>query len=144
MAYKYAALFVVVGAATILVTNDTTVARSGIGYYGWSARQAPHGPATRAFLHQRRGNAGVAWPAGGVFYGSSIDEPVVPAVPSFGPMAGDIHYTMTNDVPWDWVHRYPPMVAPSDRPYVPSCTAETKTFPGHDGGEQTVSITRCY
>ena len=59
-------------------------------------------------------------------------------------VSGDFRYTYTYDVPWDWAHRYPPMVAPSDRPYVSSCPAETVTVPGRGGREQTVNITRCY
>ena len=30
-------------------------------------------------------------------------------------MSRDIRYTTTYDVPWDWAHRYPPNVAPSER-----------------------------
>jgi len=60
------------------------------------------------------------------------------------PLPGDIRNTNAYDIPWDWAHRYPPAVAPSDRPYVPSCPAETVKVPGHDGNEQTVNITRCY
>ena len=58
-------------------------------------------------------------------------------------ITGDIRYTYTQDVPWDWPHRFPPMVAPSDRPYVQSCAAETVTVPGRNG-ERTVNIMRCY
>jgi len=60
------------------------------------------------------------------------------------PTSGDIHYTQTYDVPWDWAHRFPPAVAPSDRPYVSSCSAETLKVPGRYGIEQTVNVTRCY
>ena len=55
----------------------------------------------------------------------------------------NIHYTYTYDVPWDWVHRFPPMVAPSDRPYTQSCATETVNVPGRDG-ERTVNVMRCY
>jgi len=53
-------------------------------------------------------------------------------------------YTYTYDVPWDWTHRFPPNVVPSDRPYVPSCPTEQVTVPGRGGAEHTVNITRCY
>ena len=59
------------------------------------------------------------------------------------PQSGDVHYTTTYDVPWDWAHRFPPAVAPSDRPYVPSCPTETVTVPGRNG-QQTVNVTRCF
>jgi hypothetical protein len=53
--------------------------------------------------------------------------------------------TQAYDIPWDWAHRYPPVVAPSRRPYVPSCPTQTVTVPGgHDSTEHTVNITRCY
>jgi hypothetical protein len=55
----------------------------------------------------------------------------------------NIHYTYTYDVPWDWTHRFPPNVVPSDRPYVPGCTNEVVTVPGR-AGEHTVNVTRCY
>ena len=76
----------------------------------------------------------------GFFYGPS-GEPILDATQ---PASGDIHYTFTNDVPWDWAHRYPPSVAPSDRPYVSDCPTEIARVRGRDGSEQTVNITRCY
>jgi len=59
-------------------------------------------------------------------------------------MPREIRYSYTEDVPWDWAHRYPPIVIPSDRPYVSSCTSEPVTVPGRNGGETTINITRCY
>jgi len=95
-----------------------------------------------SFRHHRRNNVGAFWPAVGDFgYGPSTGEPPGNAGQ---PASGDSHYTYTYDVPWDWAHRYPPNVTPSDRPYVPSCSAETVTVPGRYGGEQTLNITRCY
>ena len=144
MTYKTCAAYVaIVSVATILVTSES-MARSGAGPHGWfGARPFSHGFAARSIFHHGRGNFGDVWPAGGFFDGPT-DQGVVP-VPAAPPVQGNMQVTTINDVPWDWVHRYPPLVAPSDRPYVPSCTAETKTFPGHDGGEeQTISITRCY
>ncbi|MGC0394370.1 hypothetical protein ABIF91_006756 [Bradyrhizobium sp. USDA 241] len=55
-----------------------------------------------------------------------------------------MRYTYTYDVPWDWTHRYPPNVVPSNRPYVPSCPTEQVTVPGRGGSEHTVNIMRCY
>ena len=60
------------------------------------------------------------------------------------PVRGDVHYTYTYDVPWDWAHRYPPAVTPSARPYVPSCPTEAVAVEGRGGQEQTISIMRCY
>jgi hypothetical protein len=94
-----------------------------------------------SFRHHHRNNlGGVFWPGGDFPYGPN-GEPVGDVGQ---PASGDVHYTYTNDVPWDWAHRYPPAVAPSDRPYVPNCAAEAVTVPGRGGEEQTINITRCY
>ena len=71
----------------------------------------------------------------------STGEPIIDATQ---PPSGDVRYTYTYDVPWDWAHRYPPNVIPSDRPYVSSCPAETVVVPGRGGGEQSVTVMRCY
>ncbi|WP_371126093.1 hypothetical protein [Bradyrhizobium sp.] len=94
--------------------------------------------------HHRRSHPGAFWPAaGGYYYGPpSHSEPLAADVNQS--ITGDIRYTYTQDVPWDWPHRFPPMVAPSDRPYVQSCPAETVTVPGRNGKERTVNIMRCY
>jgi hypothetical protein len=89
--------------------------------------------------HFRRRNVGAFWPADG-YYGPTAGEPAEYVTP---PTSGDVHYTTTYDVPWDWAHRFPPNVAPSDRPYVPSCPTEAVTVPGRNG-QQTVNVTRCF
>ena len=99
-----------------------------------------HRPLTQSFRHHRRN--GTFWPAVGDFsYEPSNGEPLVDPTQ---PVSGDMHYTYTDDVPWDWAHRYPPTVTPSERPYVPSCPTEAVTVRGHDGNEQTVNVMRCY
>ncbi|MBI5320988.1 hypothetical protein [Bradyrhizobium sp.] len=93
--------------------------------------------------HHRRGFAGGLWPAGGYYYGGApYGEPLAA---SSLPLPTDINYNYTykQDVPWDSVHRFPPMVAPADRPYVSSCSTEVVTVPGRSG-EQTVNVMRCY
>jgi len=60
------------------------------------------------------------------------------------PTSSDVHYTYTYEAPWDWAHRNPPNVAPSDRPYVPGCTSEPVKVPGRNGGEYVVNVTRCF
>src|SRR5689334_21652514 len=87
-----------------------------------------HGHALR---HHARSFNGAFWP-GSYFYdpsGSAMEAPqaAVPAAPT------DVHYTYSYDVPWDWAHRYPPAVAPSDRPYVASCGPEIVAVPGRHG-----------
>ena len=102
---------------------------------------ASHLPAIRSFRHHRRGGAIFLPGVDAYDYGTPGGEPLVDATQ---PLSGDVHYTTTYDVPWDWAHRYPPAVTPSDRPYVSSCPQETTTFPGRDGNDQTVNVMRCY
>lgn len=87
------------------------------------------------------------WPGtAGSFYDPSYPYPAEPGVEIVPPASNDARYTYTYDVPWDWSHRYPPSVVPSDRPYVQDCTRQTVKVPRREGEEETVSvnITRCY
>ena len=92
-----------------------------------------------AFRQHRRNFVG---PIVGGYYGADgaplLDAPQLQKAPN------DVRYTYTYDVPWDWAHRYPPNVTPSERPYVPGCGNETVTVPGRGGREQTINVTRCY
>ena len=81
---------------------------------------------------------GSVWPG---FYGSPSGAPVENYV---APTSSDIRNTYVYDVPWDWAHRYPPDVIPSDRPYVPSCSSEAVAVPGNDETEHAVNVMRCY
>ena len=128
--------------SVVLLAASETFARSA---------QAPAGaPVASSHLisrapfvgHHRRHHPGPFRPAAAGFsYGASTGEPASDPAP---PIPGDIRYTYSYDVPWDWAHRFPPMVAPSDRPYVPSCPSETVTVPGHNGQDRTINIMRCY
>jgi hypothetical protein len=141
----YGAFIACLSVAALMLATNETLARSGAAFRGGFAPHSishSHSSAAQLFRHHRRNNAGTFWPGvGDDFYGSSNGEPVG-GVPQ--PASGDIHYTQTYDVPWDWAHRFPPAVTLSERPYVPSCPAEAVTVRGHDGQEQTVSIMRCY
>ena len=136
----YRALVASLSVVALMLAANETFARSG------AAPRAGFAPMSRpavapSFRHHRRiGRA--FWPAvGGFYYDPSNGEPVFDAAP---PTSNDVRYTYTYDVPWDWAHRYPPAVVPSDRPYVSSCGAETVTVPGRGGAEQTVNVMRCY
>jgi hypothetical protein len=128
--------------ALLLATNET-FARSGAAPRGsfTSTHSNTHLSVARSLRHHRRNNVGTFWPTDTGFYGPSNGEPAGDVAQ---PTPGDTHYTYTQDVPWDWAHRYPPAVTPSDRPYVSSCPTETVTLPGHGGKGQTVNVTRCY
>ena len=131
--------------ALTFATNET-FARSGV------APAAAHGggpapPSVAPSLRHHRGNrVGAFWPAaGGLFYDPSIGQaPVDLAQPTSRDMNYNYTHTYKYDVPWDWAHRYPPAVIPSERAYVPQCPEQTVTVAGKGGKEQTVNIIRCY
>ena len=144
MAYKvYGALVASLGAIALLFVAGETIARPatahGAGFAPTHSISRPH--LAQSLRHRGRNRVGAFWPGVGGFYDGPDGAPMVDATP---PASGDVHYTYTQDVPWDWAHRYPPAVAPSDRPYVSSCPAESVTVPGRDGKEQVINITRCY
>lgn len=108
------------------------------------AAPAARGPIAPGARFHHRGSRGAwnMWPAGGgFFYGPTGSEGYAQVAP---PLSNDIRYTYTYDVPWDWTHRYPPNVVPSDKPYIPSCPTETVIVPGRGGQEHAVNVTRCY
>jgi hypothetical protein len=138
------------GLALILATSDTFAAGAGVAHGGAFAAHPAFRPGVgRSFgRHRGRNNVGAFfWPGFGDWgdydgstpggYGADVPPPQA---------SGDVHYTYTYDVPWDTVHRLPPNVIPSARPYVPDCTAQTVTVPRREGGEPTesVNIMRCY
>ena len=145
---KHQAFIASLSAAALMVAADDAFARSGVAPGGGfsSARPILHASAVPSFRHHPRHNIGTYWPgAGGYYYGPSNDESLAASFADVAqPMPRDIRYTYTYDVPWDWAHRYPPNVAPSDRPYVSGCSSEPVTVPGRNGGKQTINITRCY
>jgi hypothetical protein len=144
MAYKMCLAFIASLSIALTLPSNETFARSGAApRAGVTSTHSISRPSVAHSLrHHRRSNVGTLWPAvGDFFYGPSNGEPMVDVTQ---PRSGDTHYTYTYDVPWDWAHRFPPVVTSSERPYVPSCPAETVTVPGHDGKDQTVSIMRCY
>jgi hypothetical protein len=145
----YVALVASLGVVAVMLGANETFARSGVAQQR-GAFAATHGnfhsPGNRAFRHHRRNDGAIFWPGvDGDDYGPSGDGPLGGGPLGDGtPPSGNMHYTYTNDVPWDWVHRFPPMVARSDRPYVPTCPEETVTFPGRDGKDRTINVMRCY
>jgi hypothetical protein len=140
----YGALIASLGAVALMFVADPTFARPGAAARGGSVSThsaSNRSVAFRSFRHIRRNHLGGFWPGEGFFNEPSNGEPILDGTQG---ASRDIHYTYTYDVPWDWAHRYPPAVTPSDRPYVPSCGAETVTVPGRDGGERSVNVVRCY
>jgi hypothetical protein len=149
MSRSYGALVASLSAAALLLAASDSFARpGGAAPHGvttaaapMAAARAPIGPGAR--FRGGRNTPWVYWPGGGGFYygGGNDNQPFV----DIGqPVSNDVRYTYTYDGPWDWTHRFPPNVVPSDRPYVPSCPTEQVTVPGRGGGEHTVNIMRCY
>jgi hypothetical protein len=145
MSRSFGALLASLSAAALLLAPSDSFARPG----GTVAHAAtPSGPAARPPMapgarFRGRNTPWVYWPGGGGFYydNAGYSQPFAEAAQ---PVSSDVRYTYTYDVPWDWTHRFPPNVVPSDRPYVPSCPTEQVTVPGRGGGEHTVNIMRCY
>jgi hypothetical protein len=143
MTYRtYGALIASLGAAALIMATTATfagpaVARGG----GLSAPRSMSHPPGQSFRHHGgRNRLDGFWPGDGFYDQPSYGEPLAAVTPP----SGDIHTTYTYDVPWDWAHRYPPAVVPSDHPYVTSCPAESVTVPGRNGAEQTINVMRCY
>lgn len=135
------------GAVALVLSVNAASAEAGAGNRGAIA-SAPsivspttHPFAARPLRHRHRNNVGTFWPA---FADTRYETNGRPALEYTPQTSADIHYTYTYDVPWDWAHRYPPNVVPSDRPYTPSCSDEAVTVPGGGGRDHTVNITRCY
>jgi hypothetical protein len=140
----YGALAASLSLAALVFAPNDGFARPGAAHGGRSAstHSISRPPGTHSFRHHGRINGAFLWPSvGGLYYGPSNGEPFADVTQ---PVSSDVHYTYKYDVPWDWAHRYPPAVAPSERPYVPSCPSETVTVPGRNGEPQTVSVMRCY
>jgi hypothetical protein len=151
MAYKMCAVFIASLGVALALASSGSFGRSGAANAGRSAstHSTSHRSVARSLLHHHGRNTGAFWPAaGGFFYNPPNGEQNVDITQ---PQLGDVHYTCTYDIPWDWAHRCPAIVgsseppsAPVVRPYVPGCPAQTVTVPMGDGKEQTVSIVRCY
>jgi hypothetical protein len=144
----YAAVIVSVSAVALVCAVDKTFAgatHAGVSSAHPHSHFRSHAPFARHFRHRRFDNnnnfiGGVFWPDSG-FSGAPTGGPGLDLTQ---PIPNDFRNTNAFDIPWDWAHRYPPMVTPSDKPYVTTCPTETVTVPGRFGGDQTINITRCY
>jgi hypothetical protein len=124
------------GLLALVFAPSETFARSAGTHGGASA----HRSVAHLRHHHRAHRLETFLPAiGDTFYQPLNGEPPV----DFTQSAPRNSYAY--DAPWDWAHRYPPVVtAPELRPYVPDCHAQTVTVPGEDGGQRAVNILRCY
>ena len=137
----YRTLIASVGAIVLTVSANETFAASrggGTSVHSTSHRLAAHRLAAHRFHHRSQG--AIVWPSDdGYFYGPTGDAGFDGA-----PLTGEVRNSNASDIPWDWAHRYPPAVMPSDRPYVSSCGAESVTVPDGRGGTGQVNVIRCY
>jgi hypothetical protein len=134
------ALIASLSVAALMLTTSEVFARPSGSRFG----SAPHMSGHRPFVHGFRNHRGAFGP---IYWPGETDDGSAYAQAPAGvaqPTSHDVHYTYTYDVPWDWAHRLPPQVAPSDRAYVPSCQVDNVVVPGSKGGEHTVNVTRCY
>jgi len=135
------------GTLALALSANVAFAEAGAGNHAAMAsapsiaRPNSHPFAARPLRHHPRNNVGGFWPP----FADTVYETNRAPVLEYPPQtSADIRYTYTYDVPWDWVHRFPPNVVPSDRPYVPNCSAEVVTVPGRGGADHAVNVTRCY
>jgi hypothetical protein len=140
----YPAFIASISAIAVMFAATETFARPGATTRGAfaSAHSISHRAIPRTLRHHRLNNTGAFWPGVGDdkgFYGPSNGGLTAEGSQ---PSSSDVHYTY--DVPWDWAHRYPPAVAPSERAYVPSCPTAAVEVPGRGGKRQTVNVTQCF
>jgi hypothetical protein len=136
----YGVLTASVSAIVLTFAASETFAASRGASHG-AAHLTSHRIAGHFRHHHHRGLDGVfVWPGDGPFYGPAGEA----ILDGTQPLPGDIRSSNASDIPWDWAHRYPPIITPSGRPYVSSCGAETVTVPGQHGGTGQVNIVRCY
>lgn len=150
MAYKmYVAFTASLGIALALASSES-FGGSGTANDRRSAstHSISHPLIARSLKHHHGRNRRVFGSAGGgFFYNQPNGEPLLDVTQ---PQSGDLQYTCTYDIPWDWAHRCPPFAPPSEpasapvvRQYAPGCPVQTITIPMGDGKERTVSIVRC-
>jgi hypothetical protein len=129
----YGILIASVGAIALTVATGETFAASR------GAHMTSHRFAGHSLRHHHRAQGALVWGDDGYFYGPTGDAALDGA-----PLTGEVRNSNASDIPWDWAHRYPPVLGPSGRPYVSGCGAETVTVPDGRGGTGEVNITRCY
>ena len=147
----YATAFIASLSVALTLAPSELFGRSGaaLGGKSVSTHSASRPSAMRSRVHanfsSRRDhgqrNAGWAlWATAGGYYGTNQSlqpsdvEPNVDVARSISE-----HVTYTYDVPWDAVHRYPPVVR-----YASGCRSQTVTVPRGGGKKQSINIVRCY
>lgn len=145
MTYKMClTVFIASLSLALTVAVNESFARSGATGHGGKSGSHASGLPSRAnaasLRHQRNAGWGL-WPTTSGVYVSGQPSYVEPNVNVTGPTSQ--HITYTYDVPWDAVHRYPPVVRVHETEA--GCRSETVTVPrDSDGKKQSINIVRCY
>lgn len=143
MMRKVCAAFVLSLGVGLAFASNQAFGEAWAGHGGVSGSK--HSPFHRSHHHNRR-NLGAFLPTtGGFFWGPPNSGLNVEA---YSPPVVDYRFTCTYDIPWDWVHRCPPLAGPPEPPLVPvvrapSCVPQAVTVPGADGKDQTITMVRC-
>jgi len=145
MTYKMClTVFIASLSLALTVDSNESFARSGAGAHGGKSGSHASGVTSRAIAASLRHNRNAGWgfwPTTGGVYVNGQPSSVEPNVNVTGPATQ--HITYTYDVPWDAVHRYPPVVRVHETEV--GCRSETITVPrDSDGKNQSVNIVSCY
>jgi hypothetical protein len=111
----YRTLIASLGVVALVLAASETFADPGVVHVGGLAppRPAAQPPVGRPLHRHHRATGGFLPSAGGYFYEPSHDEPMM--MDARQPRASDeLRYTCTLDIPWDYVHRCPQVVAPRE------------------------------
>jgi len=138
----YGLLTASLGAIALMLAGGETFAASRGASHG-GAHLSSHRFAGH-FRHHRGQQGAFVWPGDVDDYGYDYGPNGAAVLNGTQPLPGDIRSSNASDIPWDWAHRYPPVIMPQNRPYVSSCGAETVTVPNEHGGTGQVNIVRCY
>lgn len=142
----YGVLTASLGAIVLMVAaNEAFAASRGTSHGGVSSFSRSHRFAGH-FRHRHglQQQGAFIWPGDVGDYGYGYGPVGEPLFNGTQPLPADVGNSNASDIPWDWAHRYPPMVTPSGRPYVSTCASETMTVPNSQGGTGQVNIIRCY
>jgi len=138
MSRMFGVLIASLGAFTLsLAANEASAGSQGRFHASFASTS--HRPLAHRPHHHHRSQDALVWPGfDDGFHGAGAQD----APLASGPAGGA--YPTPEIIPWDWAHRFPPMVARSDKPYVMTCPTETVTVPDGRGGQGQVNVTRCY
>ena len=141
----YGVLTASLGAIALMLAGSETFAASRGASHG-GAHMTSHRFAGHFRHHrgQQQQQGAFIWPGDPEDYGYGYGPNGAAVLNGTQPLPADIGSSNASDIPWDWAHRYPPMITPSGRPYVSTCGSETMTVPNSQGGTGQVNIIRCY